>query len=59
AYRITLLYPDGRTDAIDATVPTFTLSRASRISGVELAVRQVGAHGESNPARIAIPGWIF
>jgi hypothetical protein len=59
AYRITLLYPDGRTDAIDATATTITLSRASRISGVELAVRQVGAHGESSPARIAIPGWIF
>lgn len=58
AYRITLHYPDGRADTIEASNPSLVVARASRISGVDLAVRQVGAHGESSPMRLSIPGWI-
>jgi hypothetical protein len=57
AYRITLS-SGGATRSIDTDAANLTLARADRAGGVTLAVRQVGAHGESAATSITIPDWI-
>ena len=57
AYRVTLVSGDGRARTIETVAPLFVVARAERASGVTLAVRQVGAHGESAAASIHVPDW--
>ena len=58
AYRITLTHGDGRVRTIETDLPTLVVPRADRAGGVTIAVRQVGAHGESVERQIVIPDWI-
>jgi hypothetical protein len=57
-YRVALVSPDGRAVAVQTTEPALTVQRADRIAGLSLAVRQVGAHGESAALNGMIPAWV-
>jgi len=57
-YRVALVSPDGRAIAVQTTEPALTVQRADRIAGLSLAVRQVGAHGESAALNGMIPAWV-
>ena len=56
-YRITLSRGDGTVRTLETDAPALSVAAADRAGGVVLAVRQVGAHGESPTAEIAIPAW--
>ena len=55
-YRV-LLTQGGVARNVEMTSPALSLAESERIGGVTLDVRQVGALGESPPARINIPAW--
>ena len=57
AYRAVLLRDDGSARTIETVAPMLLVSRADRVGGVTLTMRQVGALGESAAATIRIPDW--
>ncbi|WP_242139886.1 phage tail protein [Sphingomonas sp. TREG-RG-20F-R18-01] len=58
AYRVTIGDEAGVFRSVSVTSPTLLLLAAERANGTVVAVRQVGTHGESRPARLAVPAWI-
>lgn len=56
-YRITLTQGDGQARTVETVTPALLVAQGERAGGVTLAVRQVGAHGESVSASIRIPAW--